>query len=103
MAFIQAARQALEGLVRSIAKELRNGGTANLLFVPAGADAAVPGPVRFFLSGRSAYVDGQVVTVSEASLPGDEDHDRPLAGKGSDPSAGRRALTPESACAVARR
>jgi 3-oxoacyl-[acyl-carrier protein] reductase len=76
-----AARQALEGLVRSVAKELRNGATANLLFVPADAEAAVPGPVRFFLSGRSAYVDGQVVTLAAADVPSGEDEERPLAGK----------------------
>jgi 3-oxoacyl-[acyl-carrier protein] reductase len=76
-----AARQALEGLVRSVAKELRNGGTANLLFVPAGAEAAVPGPVRFFLSGRSAYVDGQVVTLAAGDVPAGEDEDRPLSGR----------------------
>jgi 3-oxoacyl-[acyl-carrier protein] reductase len=76
-----AARQALEGLVRSVAKELRNGATANLLFVPAGAEASVPGPVRFFLSGRSAYVDGQVVTLTAADVPAGEDAERPLAGK----------------------
>ena len=75
-----AARQALEGLVRSIAKELRDGGTANLLFVPAGAEAAVPGPVRFFLSGRSAYVNGQVVTLTAAGVPAGQDEERPLAG-----------------------
>jgi 3-oxoacyl-[acyl-carrier protein] reductase len=76
-----AARQALEGLVRSVAKELRDGGTANLLFVPADAEASVPGPVRFFLSGRSAYVDGQVVTLTAADVPGGEDEERPLAGQ----------------------
>ncbi|ADB73108.1 3-oxoacyl-ACP reductase [Geodermatophilus obscurus] len=76
-----AARQALEGLVRSLAKELRNGATANLLFVPVGAEASVPGPVRFFLSGRSAYVDGQVVTLTAADVPAGEDAERPLAGK----------------------
>jgi 3-oxoacyl-[acyl-carrier protein] reductase len=76
-----AARQALEGLVRSVAKELRDGGTANLLTVPAGADATVPGPVRFFLSGRSAYVDGQVVTLTAADVPAGEDEQRPLAGE----------------------
>jgi 3-oxoacyl-[acyl-carrier protein] reductase len=76
-----AARQALEGLVRSVAKELRDGATANLLFVPAGAEASVPGPVRFFLSGRSAYVDGQVVTLTPADVPAGEDEDRPLAGE----------------------
>ncbi len=76
-----AARQALDGLVRSIAKELRGGSTANLIYVPAGAETALASPVRFFLSGRSAYVDGQVVTLSAAEVPGDEDGDKPLAGK----------------------
>jgi 3-oxoacyl-[acyl-carrier protein] reductase len=76
-----AARQALEGLVRSVAKELRDGATANLLLVPAGAEASVPGPVRFFLSGRSAYVDGQVVTLAAARVPAVEDEERPLAGE----------------------
>jgi 3-oxoacyl-[acyl-carrier protein] reductase len=76
-----AARQALEGLVRSIAKELRDGGTANLLFVPNGAESSVPGPVRFFLSGRSAYVDGQVVTLTAADVPAGQDEERPLAGE----------------------
>jgi 3-oxoacyl-[acyl-carrier protein] reductase len=76
-----AARQALDGLVRSIGKELRQGATANLLFVPFGAEAALASPVRFFLSGRSAYVDGQTVTLGAADLPAGEDVDRPLAGK----------------------
>jgi 3-oxoacyl-[acyl-carrier protein] reductase len=76
-----AARQALDGLVRSIGKELLNGSTATLLLVPAGAEGVLGSPLRFFLSGRSAYVDGQVVTLSAADLPGGEDADRPLAGK----------------------
>jgi 3-oxoacyl-[acyl-carrier protein] reductase len=77
---LAAARQALDGLVRSIGKELRDGSTANLLYVPAGAEASVAGPLRFFLSGRSAYVDGQPVTVSSADIP-DQDDEQPLAGK----------------------
>jgi 3-oxoacyl-[acyl-carrier protein] reductase len=78
-----AARQALDGLVRSIGKELLNGSTANLLYVPEGAEAGLAGPVRFFLSGRSAYVDGQVVTLTTPAADTDdvEDADRPLAGK----------------------
>ena len=76
-----AARQALEGLVRSLAKELRAGSTANLVYVPAGAEASVASPVLFFLSGRSAYVDGQVLTVSPADVPAGVDDVRPLAGK----------------------
>jgi 3-oxoacyl-[acyl-carrier protein] reductase len=76
-----AARQALDGLVRSIAKELRAGSTANLLYVPEGAEGSLASPVRFFLSGRSAYVDGQVVTLSAADVPAGEDVDKPLVGK----------------------
>lgn len=59
-----AVAQALDGLVRTIAKEARAGATANLLVVDAEATpAAVDSSVRFFLSARSAYVDGQVVHV----------------------------------------
>ncbi|GAB4082209.1 3-oxoacyl-ACP reductase [Modestobacter muralis] len=76
-----AARQALEGLVRSLAKELRAGATANLVLVPAGAEDGLAGPVRFFLSGRAAYVDGQVLTLTPATVPAGQDEDRPLAGR----------------------
>ncbi|MCZ2825666.1 MULTISPECIES: 3-oxoacyl-ACP reductase [unclassified Modestobacter] len=76
-----AARQALEGLVRSLAKELRSGSTANLVHVPLGAEASLASPLRFFLSGRSAYVDGQVLAVTTAELPDAADAEQPLAGK----------------------
>jgi len=76
-----AARQALEGLVRSLAKELRAGATANLVLVPAGAEDGLAGPVRFFLSGRSAYVDGQVLTLAAVDVPAGQDEGRPLAGR----------------------
>ena len=81
-----AARQALDGLVRSLGKELRDGATANLLVVPEGAEAGLAGPVRFFLSGRSAYVDGQVVTLSAGRAH------RPTAGRPSAPLAGKVAV-----------
>ncbi|SHK69494.1 3-oxoacyl-[acyl-carrier protein] reductase [Pseudonocardia thermophila] len=59
-----AVAQAFDGLVRSIGKELRAGATANLLVTTAETDPAALDPsVRFFLSARSAYVDGQVVHV----------------------------------------
>ncbi|MGY1771854.1 3-oxoacyl-ACP reductase [Blastococcus sp. SYSU D00813] len=76
-----AARQALDGLVRSIGKELLNGSTSNLVYVPEGAEVALASPVRFFLSGRSAYVDGQVLTLSAADVPAGGDAERPLAGE----------------------
>jgi 3-oxoacyl-[acyl-carrier protein] reductase len=75
-----AARQALDGLVRSLGKELRDGSTANLIYLPDGAEGSLAGPVRFFLSGRSAYVDGQPVTLRAADVA-EQDEQRPLAGK----------------------
>jgi 3-oxoacyl-[acyl-carrier protein] reductase len=62
-----AARQALEGLVRSVAKELRDGATANLVLVASDAEpTAADSTLRFLLSARSAYVDGQVIRVGPA-------------------------------------
>ncbi|GAB3679782.1 3-oxoacyl-ACP reductase [Angustibacter aerolatus] len=58
-----ATRQALEGLTRSLAKELREGATANLVLVADGADDAARSTLAFLLSARSAFVDGQVVRV----------------------------------------
>lgn len=81
----RAARRALEGIVRSVAKEMRAGGTANLVHVGAGGEAELVAPLRFLLSGRSAYVDAQVVRVGAApsgapsSMPAN--WDLPLAGK----------------------
>jgi len=77
-----AARQALDGIVRSLAKELRAGATANLVVLAADAELAdAETAIRFFLSGRSAYVDGQVLTVTGGARPDAVDWTRPLAGK----------------------
>ncbi|MBK9475835.1 MAG: 3-oxoacyl-ACP reductase [Tetrasphaera sp.] len=78
-----AGRRALEGIVRSIGKELRGGGTANLVLVAEGADDALEGTLRFLLSGRSAYVSGQVFHLAEPVAPvqAPADWDAPLAGK----------------------
>jgi len=76
-----AARRALEGITRSIGKELRGGATANLVLVADGADDGVDSALRFFLSGRSAYVDGQVVEVGAGPVTEPADWARPLAGK----------------------
>jgi 3-oxoacyl-[acyl-carrier protein] reductase len=79
-----ALSRALEGVTRSVGKELRAGATANLVLVGPGADANVDATVRFLLSGRSAYVDGQVVTVGAAiggPAAAPADWHTPLAGK----------------------
>ena len=78
-----AARRAVEGIVRSVGKEMRGGGTANTILVAEDADAGVDATVRFLLSGRSAYVSGQVfsVTAPVADVVVPSDWDQPLAGK----------------------
>ncbi|KGN38589.1 3-oxoacyl-ACP reductase [Knoellia subterranea] len=78
-----AARRAVEGIVRSIGKEMRGGGTANTVLVAEGADAGVDATVRFLLSGRSAYVSAQVFHVAKpvADIAAPADWDLPLAGK----------------------
>ena len=72
------AQRALEGFVRSAAKEVRHGATAQLVY--AAPDADLEPTLRFLLSGRSAYVSGQVIRVAEAVRNVPEDWERPLAG-----------------------
>jgi len=79
-----AARQGVDGLVRSLGRELRGGATANGLLLAEGVEmsaASAQAGLRFLLSGRSAYVDGQFIEVSgtRGTLP--EDWEKPLAGK----------------------
>jgi len=76
-----ATQRALEGITRSLAKELRAGATANIVYALS-EDASVGSAVRFFLSGRSAYVDGQLVRVGTGAAPPSPEHPaRPLQGK----------------------
>lgn len=80
------AQRALEGFVRSVAKEFGRGTTANLVYAAPGAEAATESTVRFLLSAKSAYVSGQVIRVGLAARTGagpiiDPAGDRPLAGK----------------------
>ena len=75
-----AGQRALEGFVRSLAKEVRGGATAQLVRVAPGAEDGIASTLRFLLSGRSAYVSGQVIEIGAPSgVPAD--WNRPLAGK----------------------
>jgi 3-oxoacyl-[acyl-carrier protein] reductase len=76
------AQRALEGLSRSIGKEVRRGATAQLVYVAPGSEDGIESTVRFFLSPKSAYVSGQVVRVGPAvASPDGIDWERPLSGK----------------------
>lgn len=74
------AQRALEGFSRSLAKELRNGATAQLLSVDEAADGQLEGALRFFLSPKSAFISGQVLRL-QACASQVEDWTRPLAGR----------------------
>lgn len=79
-----AARQGVDGFLRSLAKELRAGATANGVLLADAVGTTSPSALaalQFFLSGRSAFVDGQFLTVStgDGTLP--DDVEKPLAGK----------------------
>lgn len=71
-----AAQRALEGFVRSLAKETgRKGTTANLVTVVEGAEDRVGPVLRFLLADRSAFVTGQPFHVSKTVRPA---HDKPV-------------------------
>jgi 3-oxoacyl-[acyl-carrier protein] reductase len=78
------AQRALEGFTRSLGKEVRRGATVNLVYLSPDAKPAATGlesTVRFILSGKSAYVDGQVFRVGAADSAPPADWDKPLDGK----------------------
>ncbi len=76
------AQRALEGLTRSLGKEVRRGATAQLIYVDRDGDDDIDSTLRFFLSPKSAYVSGQVVRVGKAVAKVDRiDWEQPLNGR----------------------
>ena len=76
-------QRALEGLTRSLGKELKRGITAQLVYVAPGAEEQLESTLRFLLSPRSAYVSAQVVRIGLPVGPAHAPADwrRPLEGK----------------------
>ena len=79
-------QRALEGFTRSLAKELRAGATAQLVYAAPGTSVEqLESTLRFLLSGKSAFVDGQVIRVGAASGSespvAPESWETPLAGR----------------------
>lgn len=81
---VSATRQAIDGVVRSLAKELRAGATANRIELAGGLgidSVGVQSALRFVLSGKAAYVDGQPFVLGPSDAGAPADWDRPLANK----------------------
>jgi 3-oxoacyl-[acyl-carrier protein] reductase len=77
-------QRGLEGFTRSLGKELRRGATVNLVYLSPNAKTAATGlesTLRFLLSGKSAYVDGQVFRIGPDDAAPPADWDKPLDGK----------------------
>ncbi|OFT23804.1 3-oxoacyl-ACP reductase [Arthrobacter sp. HMSC08H08] len=79
-----SARGAVTGMMRSLARELRWGSTGNGIVLDNSVDVdatSVQAALRFLLSGRSAYVDGQFIEVSSAAGTLPENPEKRLEGK----------------------
>jgi len=99
----QACQRAVEGFMRSLAKELgRKGSTANQLIVPQGAEDRLPPVLRWFLSPRSAYISGQVLTLSRTVRETEPAWTRPLDGKVALVTGSARGIGAATARALAR-
>jgi 3-oxoacyl-[acyl-carrier protein] reductase len=79
------AQRAIEGVTRSLAKEIgAKGSTAQLVRVAGGGEPGIESTLRFLLSPKSAFVDGQVVEVGAidtADVVVPANWERPLEGR----------------------
>ncbi|MBF4553732.1 3-oxoacyl-ACP reductase [Corynebacterium suicordis] len=77
-------QRGLEGFTRSVGKELRRGATAQLVYVDPAVSTDLSGvesTLRFLLSGKSAFVDAQVIRVGAEGAELPTSWDRPNEGK----------------------
>ena len=99
------AQRALEGFTRSLGKEMKRGATVQLVYVSADADTGASGlesTLRFILSGKSAYVDGQVFTVGAGAATAPASWERPLEGKVAVVTGAARGIGAEIAAVLSR-
>ena len=77
------AQRALEGITRSLGKEVGRGSSVQLVYVAPGAEESLSSTLEFLLSPKSAYVSGQVIRIGShtKNAPETADPQRPLEGK----------------------
>ncbi|SDL48816.1 3-oxoacyl-ACP reductase [Tessaracoccus oleiagri] len=77
----RAVAQAIDGINRTVGKELRGGATSNLVFLREGVSAEdLASTLSFLLEGRSAFVSGQTWRVGKAKVA-HELSDKPFEGR----------------------
>lgn len=80
----RATQAGVDGFLRSLAKEMRAGATANGILIGADVGASAPSvasALHFFLSVKSAFVAGQFVRITSRKGKTPTDWDKPLAGE----------------------
>lgn len=76
------AQRALLGFVKSLAKELKKGISANILYTQIGAEHHLEHSLHFLLSAKSAYVSGQPIYLKKGGeLAAVVDNNKPLTNK----------------------
>lgn len=102
---LAAARHAVDGFLRTAAKEMRSGTTANGIVLGDDVEVGAPsvrGGLRFLLSARSAFVDGQLMAVGSSAGSEPEDWVRPLTGAVAVVTGAARGIGAEVASVLAR-
>ncbi len=76
-------QRSLEGMTRSLGKELKKGSISQLVYVSEGAEGNIESTLRFLLSPRAAYVSAQVIRIGQpvGQLVTPADWNKPFAGK----------------------
>lgn len=95
-------QRALEGFTRSVGKELKRGATSQLVHVAPGAEDGIESTLRFLLSAKSAYVDGQVIRIGVGPATRPDDWQAPLDGKVALVTGGSRGIGAAIADVLAR-
>jgi 3-oxoacyl-[acyl-carrier protein] reductase len=103
------AQRAVEGFTRSLGREVGGGVTVQLVYVTpedgsagAGTLASVESTLRFLLSGKSAYVSGQVIRIGPGRSNPPADWDRSLDGEVALVTGAARGIGAEIARVLAR-
>lgn len=61
------AQRAVLGFTKSLAKEVKKGITAQVLYVKKGAESELEHTLNFFISAKSAYISGQPVIIGKSN------------------------------------